>query len=130
MRFLPAGAYLPGACNIGPAEVRRRRLAGHAGLVGSAALVAVLLATGAPAVLRLLVILPATLSASGYLQARMRFCANYGWRGIFNLGEIGEDAEVVDRASRAADRRLALRIGLGSLALGVGVGILAALLPI
>ncbi|HSI99227.1 MAG TPA: hypothetical protein VLA59_02455 [Patescibacteria group bacterium] len=130
MQFLPAGAYQPGACNIGPAEIRRRRMAGHAGLVASVALMAVLVAVGAPAVLRLLVVLPATLSASGYLQARMRFCANYGWRGIFNLGEIGDDAEVADRAARAADRRLALRIGLGSLALGVAAAIVAALLPI
>lgn len=130
MQFVPAGAYQAGACNIGPAEIRRRRMAGHVGLVASLGLLSLLLAIGAPAVLRLLVILPAALSASGYLQASMRFCAKVGWRGIFNVGEIGDDGQVVDQAARAADRRLALRIGMGSLAIGLAAGIVAALLPI
>ena len=127
---IAAGGYQPGACNIGPAEVRRRRMAGHAGMLASAGLLAGLVLLGAPPMARLLIVAPAAVSASGYLQAHMRFCANYGWRGIFNVGEIGDDAEVVDRTARAADRRLALRIGLGSLALGVAAGILAVLLPI
>ena len=92
--------------------------------------VKLLVIIGAPAILRLAVVIPAAVSASGYFQAHLRFCANYGWRGIFNLGEIGDDAAVVDRAARSADRRLALRIGFGSLAIGLVTGIVAALLPI
>ena len=130
VRFVPADAYQAGACNIGPAEIRRRRMVGHVGLVAAIALLVALVEIGAPAVLRLLVVVPATLSASGYLQARMRFCANYGWRGIFNLGELGQDAQVIDEDARAADRRLALRIGLGSLGIGLGAAIVAALLPV
>lgn len=130
MQFVPAHDYRAGACNIGPAEIRRRRTAGHLGLAATIVLLAVLLLTDAPAVLRLLVVLPASLSAAGYLQARMRFCANYGWRGIFNVGEIGDDRRIVDGSARAADRRLALRIGLGSLAFGLVAGIVAVLLPI
>jgi hypothetical protein len=37
---------------------------------------------------------------------------------------------VVDADARAADRRLALRIGLSALAIGVAAGILAVILPI
>lgn len=130
LRYVPAGDYQAGVCNIGPAEIRRRRMTGHVGLVASVALLAALVAIGAPAILRLLVVIPAAVSASGYLQARLRFCANYGWRGIFNTGEIGDDGQVVDPAARAADRQLALRIGLGSAAIGLAVAIIAALLPI
>ena len=130
MQFIQAGAYEPGACNIGPAEVHRRRGVGHVGLAAAVALLAGLVVLDAPTAMRLLVILPATLSASGYLQARLRFCANYGWRGIFNVGEIGDDGQVVDRAARAADRRLALRIGLGSLGIGLAAGMVALLFPI
>jgi hypothetical protein len=130
MRYVPAPDYQPGVCNIGPAEIRRRRITGHVGLAASLALLAALVVLGAPAAARLLVALPATLSASGYLQARLRFCANYGWRGIFNLGEIGDDREIDDPAARASDRRLALRIGLGSLAIGLVAGILAVLLSV
>lgn len=130
MQFLPAADYQPGFCNIGPAEIRRRRMAGHVGLVASVAVLAVLVLAGAPAALRLLMIAPAAVSASGYLQARLRFCANYAWRGIFNLGEIGDEARVADRRAMAADRRMALRIGLGSLAVGLLAGIVAVVLPV
>ena len=130
LRYVPSAAYRAGVCNIGPAEVRRRRTAGNVGLAVSVATLAVLVLIGAPAISRLLIAIPAAVSASGYLQARLRFCANYGWRGIFNTGEIGDDGQVVDLAARAADRRMALRIGLGSAAIGLAVAIIAALLPI
>ena len=130
LRYVTPGTYKAGVCNIGPAEIRRRRMSGHVGLGVALALLAVLVVIGAPPILRLAVVLPAAVSASGYIQARLRFCANYGWRGIFNVGEIGDDGEVVDAAARAADRRRALRIGLSSLAIGVLVGLLAVLLPI
>ena len=130
MQFLPAPDYQPGVCNIGPAEIRRRRMTGHVGLAAALALLAMLVAASAPDVLRLLVIPSAAVSASGYLQARLRFCANYGWRGIFNVGEIGDDVRVTDRRAVAADRRKAQRIGLGSLAIGLVAGIVAVVLPI
>jgi hypothetical protein len=130
MQYVPDGAYQAGVCNIGPAEIRRRRTVGHVGLAAFLVLLAGLVVVDAPAATRLLVAMPATLSASGYLQAWVKFCANYGWRGIFNVGEIGDDALVADRAARAADRRLALRIGLGSLAIGLAAGVIAMLLPI
>ena len=37
-------AYQPGSCNIGPAEIDRRRRAGHVGLLVTVILLAVLLA--------------------------------------------------------------------------------------
>jgi hypothetical protein len=130
LRYVPAGDYRAGVCNIGPAEIQRRRMTGHVGLVTTVAALAFLVLIGAPAISRLVIAIPAAVSASGYLQARLRFCANYGWRGIFNTGEIGDDGQVVDPAARAADRRMAMRIGLGSAAIGLTVAIIAALLPI
>lgn len=130
LRYVPSGAYQAGVCNIGPAEIQRRRMTGHVGLVAAVAVLVALVIIGAPAIARLLVFIPAAVSASGYLQARLRFCANYGWRGIFNTGKIGDDGQVVDPAARAADRRLALRIGLGSASIGLTVATVAALLPI
>ena len=126
----PPGDYQPGVCNIGPAEIRRRRMAGHAGLIAAVALLAVLVAAGAPPVTRLLVLVPAAVSASGYIQARMRFCAAYGSAGIFNFGGTGDAVSVADAEARAADRRRALRIGISSAAIAAAVAVLAVLLPI
>src|SRR5262245_14189057 len=78
---------VPGVCNIGPAEIARRRRAGHVATVATAILFVVLVAIDAPALVRLLVAVPAVVAASCYLEARSRFCADYGFRGVVNLGE-------------------------------------------
>jgi hypothetical protein len=124
------GAYQPGVCNIGPAEVRRRRRSGHATLIASIVVFAVLVAAGAPHWTRLLLVLTAAGSASGYLQAWFHFCAGFGSRGVYNFGPLGTVQAVADADARTRDRRRSVEIGLASLAIGLVVGIGAALLPI
>jgi ferric-dicitrate binding protein FerR (iron transport regulator) len=123
-------AYRPGACNIGPAEIARRRMAGHVGLIATLVLLAALIATDAPPAFRLFAILPAAASASGYLQAWLKFCAGFGSRGIFNFGAVGESTTVADHEARAKDRRRSRQISLWALAIGAGVGISAVFLPV
>lgn len=123
-------AYEPGVCNIGPAEIARRRRIGHAGLLVSAALLAVLLVTGAPHWTRLALVLTAAVSASGYLQARLHFCAGFGSTGAYNFGALGTVERVADQGARSRDRRRSLEIQLASLAVGLVVGCSAALLPV
>jgi hypothetical protein len=123
--------YRAGGCNIGPAEVRARRISGHLGLAATLGLFGALVLFRADPIWRLALLVPAAVGAAGYLQAALRFCANYGWRGVFNLGEALRDTtDVTDAAAAAADRRLALRIALGSGAIGVAVAVGAMLLPI
>ena len=122
--------YRPGVCNIGPAEIARRRMAGHVGLIATLLLLACLIVISAPPVTRLLAVLPAAASASGYLQAWLKFCAGFGSRGIFNFGTVGESANVADAAAKAMDRRKSRQISLWAFAVGAIVGVVAALLPI
>lgn len=122
--------YQPGVCNIGPAEIARRRRAGDVGLLATVVLLAILVAIGAPPLLRLLVGLPAAGSAVGYLQAWLRFCAGFATRGTFNFGPLGGVDQVADPESLSRDRRRATQIALASLAIGIAVGIVAALLPL
>jgi hypothetical protein len=123
-------AYEPGVCNIGPAEIARRRRTGHAGVVVSLALLAVLLALAAPHWTRLFLVLTAAAAASGYLQARLHFCAGFGSAGVYNFGRLGAAEQVLDKQARRRDRVRSLQIGLASLAVGLAVGIGAFLLPI
>jgi hypothetical protein len=122
--------YRAGACNIGPAEIARRRMTGHLGAAATLALLGVLLLVGAPPWWRLALAAPAALSASGYLQAATRFCAAYGWRGVFNFGSggFGSVSSVPDAAARRADRVKAATIGAGSALIGGLVGLGAFLL--
>ena len=123
--------YRPGACNIGPAEIRARRLSGHVGLAATVGLVGALIVFGHDPAWRLLAFIPATGSAAGYLQAAMRFCVNFGWRGVVNFGDrIHDTTPVTDPAAAAADRRRALQLMLLSAAIGVVVAVTAYLLPV
>lgn len=125
------GGYRTGACNIGPAEIRARRWSGHTGLGATVGLLTALIVLRADPAWRLLLFFPAAGAAAGYLQAGMRFCANYGWRGVHNLGDrIRDTTAVTDPAALAADRRKALRIAGLSAAAGVAVAVGALFLPI
>jgi hypothetical protein len=122
--------YEPGVCNIGPAEIARRRRTGHIGVIVTIVLLGVLIAIDASPLVRLMVALPAMIAASGYLQARLRFCAGFGAAGVYNLGPVGSTESVDDDDARSRDRRRARQIGLASFAIGISVGVVAALLPI
>lgn len=122
-------SYAPGACNIGPDEIARRRRVALVGLILTIAIAVALLAGGATGPVRLIVALPLTSAAIGWIQARRRFCMAYGLAGTFNLGAIGEMSRVSDRAALAADRRTALIIAAQGLAIGVAGALLFLLLP-
>jgi hypothetical protein len=117
--------YIPGTCNIGPEEIALRRRAGHVGLAVTAALGAALLRSDLHPAWRLALALPAAGAASGYLQARQRFCANYGFRGLYNLDRRGREQPVPVAGAQDADRRRSLQIAATSAAIGAGVALVA-----
>jgi hypothetical protein len=129
-RSSPTTGYVPGICNIGPAEIARRRRSGHVALVATAGLFIVLVGIDVQPIVRLVVAVPAAVAAACYLEVRYRFCAGLGSLGLFNFGELGHHDAVVDPADGARDRAMARRIGLGAALIGLAVGILAALLPL
>lgn len=102
--------YLPGSCNIGPAEVRRRQISGIIGAVLSVAYCLISLSLHAPRGIRSLIFFPLVLTAIGWIQSRRRFCLAYGLKGVFNFGNIGEASRVQDPIQRSADRSLALKM--------------------
>ena len=127
-RLQPVADYRAGACNIGPDEIAMRRRAGHAGLIVTLAVLAALVVVGAPPPWRLVIAVPAAGTAITYLQAVLRFCVNFGWRGVFNFGRVGTVDRVTDVQARRADRARAMRMILAGVAIGLAVGIVAVLL--
>jgi hypothetical protein len=117
--------YVPGSCNIGPDEIALRRRVGHAGLAVTAALGAALLRSDLHPAWRLTLAVPAAGAASGYLQARQRFCANFGWRGVYNFDRLGQERPVTGDHTQTEDRRRAWQITAASAAIGVGVALVA-----
>jgi hypothetical protein len=74
--------------------------------------------------------IPATVAASGYIQAWSKSCAAFGSRAVFYFGRVGEVEPVADAEARRRDRAKATRLGLASVAVGASVGVAWALLPV
>jgi hypothetical protein len=121
--------YQPGVCNIGPAEIAKRRRAGHIGAAVTIVALLVLIAAHAPPLARLLIALPAAISASGYLQAHLKFCAGFGQLGVFNFEGPGTTKHVVDESARARDKARAYQISIASGLIGLAAGVIAVLIP-
>jgi len=123
--------YVPGVCNIGPWEIRRRRTIGIVGIVAAIVLFAALVAAGAPPIARLLVLLPLWGGTLSWLQARRRFCAGFAMAGISNFtdGEAGRRA-VTDPAAHRADVAATMRMTRDSFLIALPITIVAVLLPV
>lgn len=122
--------YQPGVCNIGPAEIRQRRMSGYLGLAVAVVFLVLAFALGWPAWVRLLVVLPVALAATGFLQAAFHFCVKFGTQGLFNFGELGAQEAVHEAEYRRKDQRKALLIvGLTAL-IAAAVAIAAFVIPL
>ena len=102
--------YIPGACNIGKGEIRRRQVVALIGLVLSISSLVTLVSTNAPRGARLGIFIPLAVASIGWVQSRKKFCLAYGFMGTFNFGKLGQLSRVAESASRAADRKTALSI--------------------
>jgi hypothetical protein len=119
--------YVPGVCNIGSEEIARRRNAGWVGLAITFVAFVALVWTDVNPWWRMLLFLPAMLSASGFLQAHFRFCAGFSRAGVFNFGTVGETHAVTGVEARAEDRRRGNQISLYATMIGAVVAIVAVL---
>lgn len=122
--------YQPGACNIGPDEIARRRRIGLAGVAIAVVLAAGLIVVGASPWLRLLVFPPLAGGIVSLEQARRHFCAGFAMAGIRNFGPVGQRDAVVDAAALAADRRAALVLFAYSSAIAGVITLVFMALPI
>ena len=102
------GGYEAGACNIGPAEIARRRRAGLMGIGIALVLAIALVVIDAPTWTRAIVFLPLASGIVSLEQVRRRFCVGFALAGLRNFGALGQETHVTDDADRAADRRAAL----------------------
>lgn len=114
--------YVPGVCNIGPAEIRRRQQSGWFGLAVTVLAWAAFFVFRVPAPWRLLLFLPAAAGATGFFQAALHFCAGFAMQGVFNFGsEVGKTDTVEQAEFRRKDRQKARLIGLYSGLVGIAV---------
>ncbi len=107
--------YQAGVCNIGGAEVARRRQVAILGGVIYLALALYAIIQNFSPVASLVLFAPATLFAVGLVQSRKRFCFAFGLMGTFNFQKVGSLTKVEDKVALIADRKMALTIIVQSL---------------
>jgi hypothetical protein len=121
--------YIPGTCNIGSGEIRRRQVVAIIGSIISISSFVTLLMADAPRNARYGIFVPLMIASVGWVQSRSKFCLAYGFAGTFNMGKLGDISRVADAASKAADRKTALTILVKSTALAAIITLLVVLLP-
>ena len=124
-------AYVPGVCNIGPWEIRRRRAFAIGAFVVAAVLFAVLVAAGAPALTRLLLVLPLTGGVFSWLQARRRFCAAFAMQRLANFGEgDGTRRSVQDDEAHRADVAAVRRMARDAVLIALPIALVGVIVPV
>ncbi len=111
--------YIPGVCNIGPQEIRRRKQAGWMGLLTTVTLWAVFIWFDVSPLWRLTLFIPAMMAAIGFQQAYMRFCVYYGFARVFNFEEIGKTSSTQQAGFQDKDGRKAWQIIIVSILVGL-----------
>ncbi len=123
--------YIPGVCNIGPAEIARRRRAGLISLGISVLLLLLFVLFSIPPLYRLIIFLPITSAASGFLQAYFHFCAGFGFKGVYNVVKPAGITETIQQKEfRNKDRQKALQITSLSILVGSLVAVIAYYFPL
>ena len=103
-------SYIPGSCNLGKSEIRRRQFVALLGLFLTGSTLAGLIGTNSPASARWGLFVPLMVFSVGFIQSRKKFCLAYGLMGTFNLGKLGDISRVQSAEDRKADRKTALTI--------------------
>ena len=119
--------YISGACNIGPAEIKRRKQGAYLGGALYLIVAIFLVASDTSRTTRLWAFLPATLFAVGYIQSKRKFCVAYGFLGIFNFEKLGSTTKIKVNQDLKADRKYAIKLMVQALLLAA---VLTALIAI
>ena len=122
--------YVPGSCNIGKGEIRRRQLVALFGIFLTISSATALLATDQSRSSRISIFVPALVFSVGFVQSRSKFCLAYGFAGTFNFEKLGKISRVQSVQDRKADRKTAIIILLKSIALAAFITAVFFILPL
>ena len=120
--------YISGACNIGPAEIKRRKQGAYLGGALYLIVSISLIASDASKSARLWVFLPAALFAVGYIQSKRKFCVAYGFLGIFNFEKLGKTTKIKVNQELKADRKYAIKLLTQSILISVALTLMVVVL--
>ncbi len=125
-----SNTYVPGTCNIGQGEIKRRQAVAIFGLFLIAISSIGILTTDQDRGARLSIFIPAVIFSIGFVQSRKKFCLAYGLAGTFNFGKLGQISKVQSLEDKKADRKTAVFILFQSVALAGVITTIFFVLPL
>ena len=117
--------YIPGVCNIGQDEIKKRKIGGWSGLILTMMFWGAFFIFPIPKVWVLLIFFLAMMSAVGFLQAYMHFCVYFGFANLFNFGDVGKTDSVSQAEFRKKDRTKAWSILTYAILISIAVTFVA-----
>lgn len=123
-------SYIPGTCNLGKAEIRRRQIVAVIGLVLTLGSFLGLVAADTANSARWSLFAPLMVFSIGFIQSRKKFCLAYGLMGTFNLGKLGDISRVQSPEDRRADRKTATIILLQGVLLALVLTVILVSIPL
>jgi hypothetical protein len=122
--------YLPGTCNIGPEEIKRRRDGVIFSAIGTIVLTCILVVIHANPLWRLSLFLPLTSLGISFQQWYYKFCVYFGMRGVYNFKKMGSTTNIEDGTMRKADRAKAGRMIITSIIFASLVTLIFCFIPL
>jgi len=116
--------YIPGTCNIGKEEIKKRRNSAIFSAVLSVILIVLLEFSSVNKFWCLVLFFPLTSAGIGFQQWYFKFCLNFAMKGIFNFNKPGESIAVQDDEMRKLDRDKAM----GMIRTGIAFGLVLTVL--
>ena len=129
MATASASHYIPGVCNINPAEIRKRRVVGHIGLVITIVLIALAFILHVSWIFRIVIIIPAFISTTGYLQAHNKFCVGFASSKQQNA-DTGEIVEITEKDALDADRKKTREMNLQATIIAAAITAIVCVIPL
>jgi hypothetical protein len=130
MTHTNSSAYLPGVHNINRREAMYRRRVGYAALLVFVTLLVIFVAFSRLLWWRTLLVLPAFVSALGFLQARYHFCVMYASKGKQNAAENSTQPNTItSEAALEKDRHKVMVMYLQAAMWAIAAVLLSLLLP-
>jgi len=123
------GEYIPGTCNIGPAEIKARKNTAIFSAVLGVVLIILLVVLHADKLWRLTLFIPAASVGIGFQQWHNKFCVRFGLKGVFNFGDLGNNFTVDQQENFYKDRIKAWKMINKGILFGLFLAILFYIIP-
>ena len=121
--------YIPGACNIGHEEIKRRKKAAIFSIVLTITVIVLVFMLDANKIWRLTLFIPATSLGVSFQQWYFKFCVAFGIKGVFNFGDIGKTFSIDQKENYRKDRIKAWQMIISGIVFGLILALIFYFMP-